>query len=92
MSFFKEISGNQIVFSGNYTLEEYQTVARSLVYINTNDELMCPLNRTIQLTIEDEWYVQKCMVAKSPNCFPISGSQAMLQCRFLLFLLMTNHQ
>ena len=47
--------GNQIVFSGNYTLEKYQMVARSLVYINTDDELMCPLNRTIQLTVQDEW-------------------------------------
>ena len=51
---FKEMRGNQIVFSGNYTLEEYQMVACSLVYINTDDELMCPLNRTIQLTVQDE--------------------------------------
>ena len=48
---FKEMNGNNLVFRGNHTLEEYQIVAQSVVYINTDDELVCPLNRTIQLTI-----------------------------------------
>ena len=50
----QNISGDRIVFSGNYTLDEYQMAARSVVYINTGDELVCPLYRTINLTTEDE--------------------------------------
>ena len=51
---FQEMNGNQITFSGNFTLDDYQMVVRSLVYVNTGDELVCPLYRNITLIIEDE--------------------------------------
>ena len=45
------------MFSGNYTIDEYQMAVRSIVYVNSGDELSCPLHRTINLTIEDGMYV-----------------------------------
>jgi len=55
---YVSIQGRQATLSGNATLDDYMEAVSSLVYINTGDELICPLLRDVNLTIQDKVYVE----------------------------------
>ena len=61
------MQGRRATLSGNATLEDYMDAIASLVYINSGNELTCPLFRDVNLTIQDEMYVKYVIIYCIPN-------------------------